>query len=233
VAPTDPQGVWQYDDGEAHWENLARVRWEYEPEDEETTDTPTVGVRQRGCRRRRRRAVKHGGDAEGGGGEEMLGEELLSRRLAMWWPAEQECFPGTIVKFHNSGQHIVEWDDGEVSIHDLSAEKFRWIASCEPPRGDASGPRGAPLPSIFARTRRIASCEPPRGDDEAGPDAAHGLDAEQELPTPRMKNRHRLFRGQGRDFICEHRQGVCCDGRLGCQVSSADASMPPGLEELC
>ena len=221
----DLEGVWQYDDGEAHWESFTRARWEYEPEDDETNDA--VGAR-RGCRRGRKRAV--------------LEEPLLSRRLAMWWPAEQEWFHGTICKFHSSGQHIIEWDDGEVSIHDLSAERFRWIAAYQ--------------------QLQIASCQQSHGGDVAGPDAAHedmqdavrllalargnlGL----ELPTPRI-NWYTSFGGRGHDFTSEHRQDVCHDGRwsgqepahagLGQSVVAGGAApgldelcMPPGLEELC
>ena len=82
----------------------------------------------------------HAGPVHGGGAG---GEQMLGRRLEMYWPAEEEWFHGTIIKVHVSGQHIVEWEDHEISIHDLDNENIRWIS--ERPQGDdeAVGPAAA------------------------------------------------------------------------------------------
>jgi hypothetical protein len=94
----------QYDDGEDHWENFKMVRWVREQDEGETV------------------ADGHCGEAE-----KVAGEKSLGRRLTMLWPAEKQWFYGTIIKFHFSGQHIIEWDDREISIHDLSCERFQWV----------------------------------------------------------------------------------------------------------
>jgi hypothetical protein len=65
------------------------------------------------------------------GGRQLLGQELIGRRLRMLWAAESEWFFGTMIRFCALVGHVIEWDDREVSVHDLSSEIFEWISEEE------------------------------------------------------------------------------------------------------
>jgi hypothetical protein len=120
----------QYDDGEAHWENFKLVRWEKVHEDKKTDAVKVVD---------QRKGSSGLGSGLGGAG----GKEMLGRRFEMYWPAEEEWFYGTVIKVHVSGQHIVEWEDREISIHDLGNEKIRWVS--EQRQGDDEAGGGAAM----------------------------------------------------------------------------------------
>ena len=65
------------------------------------------------------------------GGHQLLGQELIGRRLRMLWDAEREWFFGTVIRFCALVGHVIEWDDREVSVHDLRSEIFQWISEEE------------------------------------------------------------------------------------------------------
>ena len=114
---------YQYDDGEAHWENLKAVPWFQEQDARSKHPVPDAD--------QHRDSDSHNREAQ-----KAAGEALLGRRLTMLWPAEGEWFQGTVVRFHGSGQHIIEWDDREISIHDLDCERVQWITDALSPAAD-------------------------------------------------------------------------------------------------
>jgi len=45
----------------------------------------------------------------------------------LWWPEEQEFFPGTVTEYNmESGEHRVDYDDGEIEWLHLSMYRRRW-----------------------------------------------------------------------------------------------------------
>ncbi|KAK3258684.1 hypothetical protein CYMTET_32281 [Cymbomonas tetramitiformis] len=57
------------------------------------------------------------------------GAALLGRRVRVVWPAEGTSFDGTVHSWSPvDGQHEVQYDDGDVQWHVLSAEQVEWLS---------------------------------------------------------------------------------------------------------
>ena len=90
-------------------------------QEQDVMDTDTITDFRQGPKR----------GSHSGGAWVAAGEAVVGRRLTMFWPAEGAWFQGSVLRFHASGQHIIEWDDGEISVHDLGSESYRWLSEKE------------------------------------------------------------------------------------------------------
>lgn len=53
----------------------------------------------------------------------------MSRRIRVYWPLDEAWYEGCVKSFDRiSVKHLVEYDDGEEEMIDLSKEKFEWIS---------------------------------------------------------------------------------------------------------
>ncbi|XP_074267916.1 DNA mismatch repair protein MSH6 isoform X2 [Silene latifolia] len=60
--------------------------------------------------------------------EDSFGEEVVSRRIRVYWPLDKEWYEGCVKAYDKSvGKHLVEYDDADEELIDLSKEKIQWI----------------------------------------------------------------------------------------------------------
>ncbi|GMH02314.1 hypothetical protein Nepgr_004153 [Nepenthes gracilis] len=56
------------------------------------------------------------------------GEEVVDNRVRVYWPLDEEWYEGCIKSFDKrSGKHLVQYDDADEELLDLSMEKFEWM----------------------------------------------------------------------------------------------------------
>lgn len=57
-----------------------------------------------------------------------LGEDVAGRRVMVYWPLDKSWYEGCVKSFDRvSGKHLVQYDDAEEELLDLSKEKVEWI----------------------------------------------------------------------------------------------------------
>ena len=52
------------------------------------------------------------------------GDEVIRRRLRIWWHGDSKWFSGQVNQYSSSGEHLVVYEDGDVKWHDLGSEEF-------------------------------------------------------------------------------------------------------------
>ncbi|XP_021770096.1 DNA mismatch repair protein MSH6-like isoform X2 [Chenopodium quinoa] len=58
----------------------------------------------------------------------LFGEEVVNRRIRVYWPIDEAWYEGCVKSFDKvSGKHLVEYDDNEEEMIDLSKEEVEWI----------------------------------------------------------------------------------------------------------
>lgn len=58
----------------------------------------------------------------------LYGEEVVNRRIRVYWPMDEEWYEGCVRSFDRVlGKHLVEYDDDEEELIDLSKEKIEWV----------------------------------------------------------------------------------------------------------
>lgn len=56
------------------------------------------------------------------------GAEVVDRRVKVYWPLDKCWYEGSVKSFDKiSGKHLVQYDDAEEEMLDLSVEKVEWI----------------------------------------------------------------------------------------------------------
>lgn len=56
------------------------------------------------------------------------GAEVVDRRIKVYWPLDKCWYEGSVKSFDKiSGKHLVQYDDSEEEMLDLSVEKVEWI----------------------------------------------------------------------------------------------------------
>lgn len=80
---------------------------------------------------------------------------MLNRRVRVYWPLDKSWYEGCVKSFDKiSGKHLVQYDDDEEELLDLSQEKIEWV-------GEEEGSR------MFCRLRRVSTIEEEVGDGKA------------------------------------------------------------------
>ncbi|XP_024965615.1 DNA mismatch repair protein MSH6 isoform X2 [Cynara cardunculus var. scolymus] len=81
------------------------------------------------------------------------GHELVDRRIRVYWPLDKTWYEGRVTSFHKtSGKHLVQYDDAEEELLDLSKEKIELLND---------------HPKRFRRLRRFSIQD--QDDDAGGP----------------------------------------------------------------
>ncbi|CAA0824896.1 DNA mismatch repair protein MSH6 [Striga hermonthica] len=81
--------------------------------------------------------------------EKSCGTDAVDRRIKVYWPLDKSWYEGCVKSFDKiSGKHLVQYDDGEEEMLNLSEEKIEWIEE--------------PLKKKLRRLRRLSVVE----DDE-------------------------------------------------------------------
>lgn len=71
-----------------------------------------------------------------------MGQGLTGRRLRIWWPLEQKYFSGVVEGYNKeTGQHYVQYDDGDNEWLRLKREQWQLEREDLPPTGLISGSR--------------------------------------------------------------------------------------------
>jgi hypothetical protein len=56
------------------------------------------------------------------------GQDVVGRRIKVWWPDDRAWYSGTVTKFvRRSRKHVIEYDDGEVETVVLHKERVKFI----------------------------------------------------------------------------------------------------------
>lgn len=56
------------------------------------------------------------------------GAAVVGNRLGIWWPLDQSFYLGTVEGFiHNTGEHSVRYDDGEIEDLLLAMQRVKWL----------------------------------------------------------------------------------------------------------
>ncbi|MQL93602.1 hypothetical protein Taro_026251, partial [Colocasia esculenta] len=72
--------------------------------------------------------------AEPGSAGKRWKEEVVGRRLKVWWPLDKAWYEGCVKSFDGAtGKHVIQYDDAEEEVLDLGDEKIEWLEE-EPPR---------------------------------------------------------------------------------------------------
>ncbi|XP_052202535.1 DNA mismatch repair protein MSH6 [Diospyros lotus] len=83
-----------------------------------------------------------------------LGEEVLNKRIRVYWPLDQSWYEGCVKSFDkSSGKHLIQYDDAEEELLDLEKEKIEWVEE---------------VTRRFRRLRRVSVVE---GKEESAHDA--------------------------------------------------------------
>ncbi|XP_074317650.1 DNA mismatch repair protein MSH6-like [Silene latifolia] len=62
------------------------------------------------------------------GSKEEYGEQVVSRRIRVFWPLDKEWYEGCVKAYDKSvGKHLVEYDDADEELIDLKKVKFEWV----------------------------------------------------------------------------------------------------------
>ncbi|CAA7388969.1 unnamed protein product [Spirodela intermedia] len=57
-----------------------------------------------------------------------LGEEVIGRRLRVFWPLDKTWYEGQVKSFdREAGKHVVQYADAEEEVLDLGAERIEWV----------------------------------------------------------------------------------------------------------
>ncbi|KAK9747622.1 hypothetical protein RND81_02G003800 [Saponaria officinalis] len=57
-----------------------------------------------------------------------FGEEVVGRRIRVFWPLDKKWYDGFVKSYDKSvGKHVVEYDDADEELLDLSKEKIEWV----------------------------------------------------------------------------------------------------------
>lgn len=130
------------------------------------------------------------------------GQDLVGKRIEVWWDGEAEWFGGVIAKYScKTKKHTVEYDDGEVIVEDLTKSNVRILE--EPPatpadadslalRGHHRAGRNTGYGS-GARESKVGAAEADARVSCAGGDGA-GQDADRLTPSPSLPS---LFQEAG------------------------------------
>ncbi|KAL6525912.1 hypothetical protein OROMI_030307 [Orobanche minor] len=63
-----------------------------------------------------------------GSDKKSYGADALDRRIKVYWPLDQSWYEGCVKSFDKiSGKHLVQYDDGDEEMINLSEEKTEWI----------------------------------------------------------------------------------------------------------
>ena len=67
----------------------------------------------------------------------VLGEEVLGRRVALWWPLDRLFYLGTVESFNPvTGEHTVRYDDDEAEDLLLPMQRVKWLPPGTGPAGE-------------------------------------------------------------------------------------------------
>lgn len=57
-----------------------------------------------------------------------MDEDAVGKRVKVYWPLDKSWYEGCVKSFDkSSGKHLVQYDDSEEELLDLSKEKVEWI----------------------------------------------------------------------------------------------------------
>lgn len=105
-------------------------------------------------------------------------EELVGKRVRVWWPAERAFFAGKVESFDADRlRHRVSYDDGDEEW--LNMAKERWEESSgdgDCPPDDAHAPRGAKRSTNRAAKRARKATIEVRNQERSGEGLAEGLE---------------------------------------------------------
>lgn len=60
--------------------------------------------------------------------EKSYGPEVINRRIKVYWPLDKSWYEGWVKSFDKmSAKHLVQYDDGEEEMLNISEEKIEWI----------------------------------------------------------------------------------------------------------
>ncbi|GAB2298057.1 hypothetical protein Dimus_032132 [Dionaea muscipula] len=63
-----------------------------------------------------------------GASKRLYGEEVVGRKVRVCWPLDEEWYEGYVKSFDKlCGKHLVEYDDKEEELLDLTEEKVEWV----------------------------------------------------------------------------------------------------------
>lgn len=58
----------------------------------------------------------------------MYGEEVVGKRIRVYWPLDKEWYEGSVKVFDSlSGKHLIQYEDSEEEMLDLDDEKIEWV----------------------------------------------------------------------------------------------------------
>lgn len=64
----------------------------------------------------------------------LYGPEVVDKRIRVYWPLDKCWYEGCVKSFNEvSGKHLVQYDDADEELLNLSAEKIEWLVE-EPPK---------------------------------------------------------------------------------------------------
>ncbi|KAL8142654.1 hypothetical protein V2J09_015686, partial [Rumex salicifolius] len=60
--------------------------------------------------------------------KELYGDEVINKRIRVYWPLDKSWYEGCVKSFNKmSGKHLIQYEDGEEELLDLSKEKIEWL----------------------------------------------------------------------------------------------------------
>ena len=61
-------------------------------------------------------------------GSKSYGEEVVNRRVKVYWPLDKSWYVGCVKSFDElTGEHLVQYDDADEETLDLGKEKIEWV----------------------------------------------------------------------------------------------------------
>lgn len=56
------------------------------------------------------------------------GQDLVGKRIQVWWKQEKQWYRGKITGFNATGKHYITYDDGDKEWVDLNLEQWELLA---------------------------------------------------------------------------------------------------------
>ncbi|KFK30776.1 hypothetical protein AALP_AA6G024700 [Arabis alpina] len=116
------------------------------------------------------------------------GEEVVGKRVRVYWPIDKKWYDGSVVLYDKSeGKHVVEYDDGEEEGLDLVKEKIEWLVGVKSGvmfkrlRRGGSGFRRVVTDDDDDDDVEMSNVEEEKGDKSDGDDEDWGKDVEKEV----------------------------------------------------
>ncbi|KAJ6873357.1 hypothetical protein NC651_032282 [Populus alba x Populus x berolinensis] len=61
----------------------------------------------------------------------VYGKEVVERRVRVYWPLDKSWYEGRVKSYDDeSKKHLIQYDDSEEELLDLSNEKIEWVEPC-------------------------------------------------------------------------------------------------------